>query len=441
MTPIIVTGEIGLILSECFNHAENLIDQAGNRADLSALKAGIELRKTIEHARIAYSGSLNKTMDRVDVSTRDAIIQIATVAERVQTRNEILLKILTHDAQMLVNALPFSNGCPQLISFSPRYVVVTDPAKHIHFNCFGNFVHAVSNMYPHTLQFKDKKADLITNMTTRLIFKIAAKDIVDMNVLHASNTYSFSTALLSASWPGPTNAPSIGRIVRQAFGRKQPTPAPVAFFRITVGVLPSSPGVITLKYKTFKWIREERTHVSEPKHLDSCQMYAIYIENERKSGYQHEVMNFTEMAADGWTIKPGSVSTVPIILTLGRASLEFVGATEKAATFRAETKKKSWFKVAGIIDFLIRFTEWRNRRVEDQNISLNIPLGWTEQHTFTPTRDWDEGWTVSFKPFDSDTTEDFTQAIMDHDRILIERDAGGGFKIKPKIPAELDDNF
>jgi hypothetical protein len=448
---IAVVGGVGLILDHCFNRAEGLIDQAGNRADLLALKAGIELRKTIEHARIAYSDSLDKTMDRVDDSVRDAITHIADVANQVQMNNERLARTLARDAQMLFNTLPLSNSCPQLISFSPRYVVVTDPARRIRFHCLGNFVNAASAEYPHTLQFNNSIAELVDNTTTRLTFRIAVRDLFDPRALAASNTYSYSTGHLRASWPGPAPALTIGGILNGLYRTVAGTraEAPIALFKMTVGALPPSPGVITLEYKTFKWGKKREKQEAKERHLDS-RTYdggtTTYETNVKKGGYgRDEVMDFTVTAREGWTIEPGT-ATVPSVLTTfsGNTNLTFVGATEKMATFRAETKS-GMFGTGGCMDFSIHYTEWRDVRVINETISQNIRLGWAGEHTFTPTKDWDEGWTVSFRPFDSEISEDFTPATLppqEHDRFSIRR-VGSDFTIRPKIPAELvedDDN-
>lgn len=442
--PAILTGGVGIILNRLTSDVEGLITHAASEANVVAMTAGAELRKTIEDARIAYADSLNLTIDRVDVLAQRTINDLATLVDGIQQKNEQQLKAILRKVQTIANTIPFHNDRPQLTSIHPHFVVITQPNRLIRFNFDGNFEHASTNPLHNTLTFNNHTVTPIANNTNRLTFAIAASDVFDMNVVSRAGSYSLSTGELKLSWPGPLAVPSLSSIVGGIFRRILRSPATaqnkVETFRITVGALPPSPGILRLQYSTQKKIKEEQVFISESKHIDSCKQGPVFELGVRTGGHnKDEEMIFTHNAPEGWEIKPGS-STNGSILSPNDAvntELKLVSETTKTATFLARTKHSS-FGHSGIMDFTMKCTLWRDKWVHDQDLEDNISLGWGKEHTFTPKPNW-TSWKVLFKPFDDLPHERIYQQNGADDRIQITPSIGSGFKITAKIPEELDE--
>ena len=93
MGAIALTGGIGLILGECFNRAEGLIEP-GSRSSQYCRHEGLgaELRKQSKMHELLILKALKLTLDRAEPAAARVITQLAALAEDVQRKNAAQLK-------------------------------------------------------------------------------------------------------------------------------------------------------------------------------------------------------------------------------------------------------------------------------------------------------------------------------------------------------------
>jgi hypothetical protein len=405
---------VSAVLDRCFNGAENLIASAGREANIVTMRAGTELRRVIENARVAYADSLNLTMDRVDASAANVIRQLNTLVDDAQRRTQETMKQVASEVQLIALTIPLHNERPLLSSVSKAFVVVTDSPLRLKF--FGLFEHASNPLYAPTLSFGGQMARLIGNQSNELTFEMPFTNVFNRATIAAARTYSFATGELRLPWPGqePASQGAVNLLTRLIGWNAQPNVAVIRVprmetFQITIGALPDSPGRITLEYTTESNHPFEQVKTSRSKHIDSCRGDGRYVPNEFKGGYNNdETETFFLLPTAGWRVRRHSAQLIDV---RREGDVELGAPVEEEDIVRVATRTV-YHKISilgradsGKLDFCIRFTEWREELAEDSEIHrTSISLGWGgPSFTFTPRGNW-HSFKVLFTPFDSAAT-------------------------------------
>lgn len=411
---------VGILLDRLFNQIDQTIDNAKNAGKQLEIEAGIQVRRAIENAKVAYADSLNLTMDRVDKAAQDALGKLQTLVNDAIAGQADLLQTLASRAQQVANTLPCHNDRPQLTGVSPRFTLDQDPVR---FKFMGNFEHAGNSKCTPQLEFNGKKFSPNHSETQRLEFEVPRATLFPGINLTTIQKIIHSQGVLEAFWPTTLAGINIAGINK-------------ATFKIMISAIPPSPGSITLEYKTFKVITEERPYQSDNFHLDSCK------EGNRKENYlwwggdnkTHENFEFRAQPTTGWNVKRDTSSNTPPTARGTYSGPHFVRDDENAVIYKATTEHKD-FGQSGIIDFCIVFTETRDV-VKETDVSEEIKLNWGNSKVFFPKADWRPGWKIIFKTFDNFTHEFAGEDTTTTEYLRIEKQ-GPGFVIKATSSQKL----
>src|SRR4051812_42252708 len=123
LMPIAGTALLGAVLNQCGDRVDQVVDNARQGALQVAGEGGIQLRRVIDNARVAYAENLNLTMEGIDQLVRGRIERLATLIDRAQNVTVEMFREMGEMAQQVANALPLHNARPQLRSVSPPFVL------------------------------------------------------------------------------------------------------------------------------------------------------------------------------------------------------------------------------------------------------------------------------------------------------------------------------
>ncbi len=412
----IVTGVVVKnLLDDFFNKTNQTITHLGNEGRYLEMEAGVQLRQTIEAAKLAYADSLELTESKVNTTVKNTLSQLQSLVDGFQAKNKEILESLATRSQQVANSLPFHNDTPQLSIVKPRYVLRTDDSP-IKFTFIGNFEHA-KTLSP-TLKFKTHAFQPVHVTTQQLEFSVKPSEIFS----GTSNTklISFTEGTLEIPYP------SKGLLSSQL----------TAIFRITIGSLPPTPGTIKLDYTETLSKRVTQSKQSSNKHLDSCKYSPRHSSpNNAIGGHNNnEDQDFYLDATPGWTIIQETVGiTGPTARGTYQGPKRINQNNPTRVTYNVKTEHIS-AGTSGIIDFCIRFEEEQNQQYpKDQTTSYDVK--WGDQKTFVPAANW-LSWKLTFECFDNRHIE-FVGADSKDPYLKIESQ-GNGYAIRAVRLSELD---
>jgi hypothetical protein len=116
---------IGDILKGLSNDVSSVIQNAGAEAQAVELTAAGAVDDAINNATSAFATVLDKGMNQVDSSVRQAIEQLQQLVAQLRSGTLELVRATITGSQQLINSLPFTNKNPQVTSYSPRFTATT----------------------------------------------------------------------------------------------------------------------------------------------------------------------------------------------------------------------------------------------------------------------------------------------------------------------------
>ena len=221
---------LGVALNEMFANVETFIRQTRDAGRQLEVEGGYSFRQVIERIRIAYAESLNLTMDRVDGTINNTMDRLRNLVEGVQNNNTALLENLATRTQQIANTLPFhmTSSFRSLVRSLAIFRARLQILSLFGFLAILNMpVRMAMNLHC-DLMVKPIQASHIS--TQELEFHVPRASIISNQALSSATAIEYRNGTLETSWPG-------GGLL----GGRQ-----VANFRITIGAIPSSPGVIRL---------------------------------------------------------------------------------------------------------------------------------------------------------------------------------------------------
>jgi len=420
--PIVAGGVVlGNLLNQFFSDAQQTIERARREGQYLAMEAGIQLRQTVESARIAYADSLTLTMDRVDATIQRTMGQLQTVVQGALAQQAAMQTNLAAQVQQIANTLPFRNEDPQLTSVRPRYVLRMDDSDVV-FRFQGNFLHVQRQGYEPTLRFLGVEHAATQTTTQQLEFRIPPSRIFDPATTSGARIITFTEGTLKIPYPS-------GRIISS---RAE------ANFTITIGALPGIPGSISLSFRITRRVRTERTR-DFPVNLHSDDRHT------------HKDVEFTATPAPGYKIDINTAQITRGSKWGAYSGPDWVIKDESRLVCRATTEWNEAFGIKmkpGMIDCSMTFREWREDDIPE-TVTETVNLRWGDTRAFIPGSDhktgsdgqsWrtdSQGWKISFDAFDS-SHNDFVGTDTTSSPYLRVEAQGNGFIIKAVRPSELD---
>jgi hypothetical protein len=229
---------VGVLLNQLMDRVENSIRLAENAGKGIIIQGGSTLYLSIENAKIAYAESLDKTFEKVDQSTQGTINQLTALTTKLEKQSIDDVNDIISQSQTIINSLPFSNKQPQVGKFTPNYVAPSDQTYQVAIEIRGNFIYASKEDYKPKLVVNSKTFETVQNTTQSLKFLVPVGDLAPK----FDNTFNYTSGELTVPF-------KTGFIFSK---RKE------AKYKILIGILPSSPGVVKIKHKVSNSIHEEQ---------------------------------------------------------------------------------------------------------------------------------------------------------------------------------------
>ena len=129
---------LGYALNHLLNKTEKYIDRVKGAGLELEIEAGVQIRKAIQNAQVAYTESLDHTYEKVDRLTKSRLEKLELLLSQAETRIGQLVEKTIIGAQQVANSFPGGNTRPQLRNSSPLFVIRTDD-RVIVFTFDGNF--------------------------------------------------------------------------------------------------------------------------------------------------------------------------------------------------------------------------------------------------------------------------------------------------------------
>lgn len=395
---------IGEILHNLASDVQAVINDASSSANALALAASSNAQVAIDNAASAFGDQLDKSLNQVSDSTKQAIIKLQeTVQELASTSVQVLQKA-TDDAQQIVNTLPFGHLEPQLTSFTPRSVVKrSGPNTLVDFH--GNFFYASQARLTPTLAVAGVTLQPSVNTTNELGFEVPLGDFPEP-----------VTGL--GSTPMTLNVPYQSGIVI-----KSTRPGT---FRILITTLPSSPVTSAVVTNTTHTTGSRNQPVSFP--ATGQHWYISSLD-----GHDHHIELQAPTPPTGWSIDPGSAQ-IHIESSVEMKSQPYFSTLDQhglAVHVDTTSCRVGPFGSCGTGRIQLYVTYDLVQAFDIPNVTTTkVVLGWGDTRTFTVTRN---EWRVDVGLFNGSTLQVGPPGETSNPYLKIE-DAGTTVRISTAPP-------
>ncbi len=255
-TPAITLNPIRMILDGALDDItksmEKMTREVHNASLDVILKAAEQAARLVESLKVAYKDCLDKTCKEVDEVIAKNIDRMTDLARDVVDRNEKALLEVTSRIEDIVRLAPFSNWrLPLLSGMTPRFFAVDshESATAIRLRFTGNFAFADREACKPEFRLGTRTYAPDSNTTKELQFVLnISKDDPQLNM----HSYSLIKGVLIVKWYE---------------GAVQWNPT-ISEYRTLLGVLPASPGKITVVYTKAEEIIK-RTYKSDVVRVDA----------------------------------------------------------------------------------------------------------------------------------------------------------------------------
>lgn len=234
---------LGVLLNQFGDKVENSVKLAENSGKGVIIQAGSTLYLAIENAKIAYKESLDKTFERLDATTQGTINQIGSLTTQLERQTAEDVDHIMSRSQTIISSLPFSNKQPQIGRFTPKYFAPSDQSYPVSIELFGNFSFASTKGYLPKLIVNGKTYQPNQSTNQSLKFLVPASDLAPQ----FNNSFNYSIAKVTIPYKKGV-----------IFTSKKD-----AEYKLLIGVLPSSPGVVNIKHKIKNKVHEEQRKTTQ----------------------------------------------------------------------------------------------------------------------------------------------------------------------------------
>lgn len=372
---------LGNKLDDLTTGVQGVIAGAGLEARGLVTQTGSQVLQVIDQARIAFEGSLSTAVDKVDEATHARLNQIEQLVAEFTADAFGKATALQSQAQQLILTLPFANGQPQVRSWTPHFVSGRETVSVVVDGIF------TQSQQPGSTPRLAMGGTTITpdtgaNTTQRLVFVVPAAAFP----AGAADAVTPVSAALTVPYHSP--------ILRTD---------KTATYRLLLGVLPASPGRITLT-------RLVRQSVHEQQSMRSAQLHQQGAEDGTPPEDGHVTNDYCTDAIQqsGWRIAAGGLRFVLDNQAGGPERGENIAWTKKylhvgnsdRQCVRVWTKSysKAWIGGwhSGDIDFHLEWTIEGTRELTTWTVDAPMSLQWGERKVFDlPSGEWK----IRYEPF------------------------------------------
>lgn len=327
---------IGAILDGAMDDVEKVLNDVASKTAHAAstviTEAGEQAMRAIASLKGAYVDSLEVSYEKADSSLKRNIDQVNDLVAAIVSQDQAALVKVADQIQDIIKLSPLCNAwVPLLSSTTPSYAALdADPkdltkalVTKVMVRFTGNFAYADQPGYRPSFVVGDKEYAPIANSSRQLKFMV---DISSDNPKIHVRKFSYIRGSLSVIWNnGWLSLP---------WSKKTST------YRILLGILPASPGIVKIIYAKPAWdlTKIENEKVRQMTH-DKGRERADTIVNLRwgssvaakpQAGEFIKGINFTAFNGDTILFQPQADQTNP-----------FITLTELDDTIQVAAKKSS----------------------------------------------------------------------------------------------------
>jgi hypothetical protein len=409
---IVGSISVGAVIARLGDQLASLIDQARNAGNALQMEAGREVYLALQNAKNAYSESLNETFDRADKSVKSTISQLHSAADDVSRNAFGSLDQLTRRMQTTVNSLPFRQHQPQVAGVRPRFLTPTSSGTPLQVTYEGNFEFASRTGFTPALSVSGHVVPVVNNTTQELGFQIP-RSLLGIPGSIAADAVHYIPVELSVPWQES-----------KLFGIRRSRRTDT--YRLLVGVLPASPGQISVTHYTTRDVVERRRFSSNE--FVQCSLAEC-------GNNDHLDVPYCVSPDAGFTIVRGT-SSFDQRWNEGQNSHTFVSDDGGKACYNVSTVHKT-IGASGKAIWRISFDEEKRTAVPDSTVTIvndsqKIGLHWGDQLTFPYPAG---SYLVQFTGFDG-TRGAFRSADASN-RLLTIADQAGNLVLVAAKPASL----
>jgi hypothetical protein len=361
----------GAALQIGLNKAGDLIRQAREAGNDLLLGTGVEIQNAITSAQIAYESSLSKTMQEVGVAERKFATDMDTIFQTNLDRGARAARELLGRTQIIANTVPFANKIPQVAGYSPHFVLPAGDSIRLEIS--GNFPFGFSRDEIPILAMDGQPPLKASSFSTSAISFSLPRSACSAAL---PNRIGVCAATFSVPWDASRWFNVFGRKIERGI------------FKVEFGVLPQTPGTMSLRVPTSTPRQESAYRVSGTFNYDSSDND---IEENRS-------LRLTEAEIrDGWRIVPNTwrfelVRHIEGVEGHDWYNMGYQGSSDIEVIWRARTERKH-IGSSGKIMWRIGCTIARTVQVA-ANVDTNVPLSWAMSENFKYNIDqWKLTWT------------------------------------------------
>lgn len=382
--------DIEMTMQEIINNAENAVAQA-------EIEACREVTIAIENTKEAYKESLEFTIKEVNDAITNDLGQLFSMADQIAKKNMDKVSDLIKQAQQLVNSLPFSNKQPQLTSVRPRYIVPTNSSNPILILFDGNFFYSADKDCKPSFSVSNLSLPLVSSTTQRLMFSASNKNFPPPLDLYS---YNYLVGNLLIPWKS-------GWIITQP---------ETSQYNVFLGILPLSPGKISLEYTEYVPVRSTQPYASAEQ--------KAWCDNHYKQNWV--VMTFPFYPDEGWHFDTNTLG-LSISYAVGSHSERFTQVDKDQVVLEYGCSAKDG-KHMGRINFVVNGMEYKDG-TQPKKTSQALDLKWGERKVIgNPTL-------ITFEPFDGSPIQQYAGPTLDDTKYIQISSEGGQLAIKAVPPS------
>jgi hypothetical protein len=392
------SATLGLALIGAADRVETVVRTAGEAGRGVVIQAGTEAYNTIQEAQAAYADSLDTSVNKLDAVTTKKLQEINTMVNDLEQSTNETINNVTSQAQQISNTLPFAKTTPQLTSIIPKFQAWSATPQQFELSMQGNFVFAQRDDLKPKLQVGDTQYTPSENTTQSLKFLVTPTSMTQP-------TSKFALLKMKLSMPYEEGD----------FFKKQK----VADYNLLLGILPPSPGQVTLFKKHMNPIHETQHVVTQSwqQHSSNDVLKDVYYEGP--------------LPPARWRIVDASVRFV-VEWSQGDENDQWSKMLERSnptVAYRVTTIHHR-IGTSGKVNFQFEYDieHTRNEEAWSQDI---IPLVWGQSKAVQVDPN---GWKVAFDPFDGQHQE-FAGPILE--RYLELRVEGSSLVLRIKDVREI----
>jgi len=180
VTSLMGSSTLGVFLDNKINHVGGLINSAADAGNTVLAGAGGQVLQALLSTKSSYADSLDKTANELKTAQVSVLNDVVSKVQVLENGTFDQLRDIAAQGALIANELPLSNRFPQVMSYSPYYVVAVGEGKDT-VKVYGNFFDAARQGYDPSLAVGKLTVKPALKSTRELDFQVPVKAFLQSN--------------------------------------------------------------------------------------------------------------------------------------------------------------------------------------------------------------------------------------------------------------------